>query len=243
MPCYKDFSRGFCADCGTTHSLPAEPAMAAAQQLMQQLTNYHSIDFSRQNSKAKESSTDFLYGKARGKMFGVLSCETAEGTPLTLKAFSGQYNGVWEVEDWVPPLFDVDNFWQLLNPIEKEIKALGKKLKNTDSNILRQQRKKLSQKLMKQLHKLYRLHNFNHQKCTLADLFPENRGIPTGTGDCCAPKLLNHAALHGLKPTGLAEFYWGKANRSATRFEGEFYPPCSDKCGPILGFLLCGIEN
>jgi tRNA pseudouridine32 synthase/23S rRNA pseudouridine746 synthase len=34
-------------------------------------------------------------------------------------------------------------------------------------------------------------------------------GFPAGTGDCCAPKLLHEAALRGLKPVGLAEFWFG----------------------------------
>ena len=67
--------------------------------------------------------------------------------------------------------------------------------------------------------------------------------MPTGTGECCAPKLLHHAATHGLTPLGLAEFYVGRTNRSGTRRHGEFYAPCAEKCAPILGFLLCGVEG
>jgi tRNA pseudouridine32 synthase/23S rRNA pseudouridine746 synthase len=64
-----------------------------------------------------------------------------------------------------------------------------------------------------------------------------------GVGECCAPKLLNYAALNGLKPLGLSEFYWGKENKSGTRKHGEFYPACAEKCQPILGFMLCGIKE
>lgn len=96
---------------------------------------------------------------------------------------------------------------------------------------------------MQDIHSLYRLHNFRGEQCSLFDLFGDTNGIPTGTGDCCAPKLLNLAARNGLQPLGLAEFYWGKTNKSASRQEGYFYPACQDKCGPILGFLLCGLEG
>ena len=34
-------------------------------------------------------------------------------------------------------------------------------------------------------------------------------GFPTGTGDCCAPKLLHEAALRGLEPAAMAEFWFG----------------------------------
>ena len=223
-----------------------EPAMAEAQKLMQLLAAYKQIDFDCQTGNSEKISTDFLYGEARGKMFGVLVCEKEDGERLTLKAFSGQYNGLWEIEGWAPPLFNVHDFWQLLNPIEKKIKELGRELEHMVNGSaiqqsVQQQRKELSQKLMKRIHELYRLHNFKKQQCTLTALFPQ-QGIPTGTGDCCAPKLLNYAAQNQLKPIGLAEFYWGKENRSNTRSQGTFYAACTGKCGPILGFLLCGIE-
>jgi hypothetical protein len=239
---------GFCNSCGYNHALALQPAMAEAQKLMQMLGTSKHIDCGKQTGKSEGTSTDFLYGDARGKMFGVLVCEKTDGERLILKAFSGQYNGLWEIEGWAPPLFNVQNFWQLLIPIEKQIKELGKELRNkTKSSIehakIRQQRKELSQNLMKQIHALYRLHNFKKQQCSLVDLFPRRQGIPTGTGDCCAPKLLNFAARKQLKPVSLAEFYWGKTNKSATRSQGTFYPACTDKCGPILGFLLCGAEG
>ena len=93
---------------------------------------------------------------------------------------------------------------------------------------------------MKELHGLYHLHNFKGEEANLEEAFSLAKGIPTGSGDCCAPKLLNEAAIRGLNPTGLAEFFWGKETTSGTRFHRNFYPSCEDKCQPILGFLLCG---
>ncbi len=247
MPSCDSQCCGFCRDCARKHSLSAKPAVKAAEELILSLKQHQRIDFERKNTGQEKLSTDFLYGDARGKMFGVLVCETTTGARVTLKAFSGQYNGLWEVNSWVPPLFSVHDFWQLLNPIEKEIKTLGRKLEGMINGSVEQQktlqkRKELSQQLMKQIHNLYRLHNFKNQQCALTDLFPKSQGIPTGTGDCCAPKLLNFAAINHLRPLGLAEFYWGKTNKSKTRTQGTLYPACDDKCGPILGFLLCGIQ-
>ncbi len=225
--------KAFCSNCNSSHTLPREPAMAAARNLMTQMD--------------QELATDYLYGDARGKMFGVLTCRTPEGNVQTLKAFSGQYNGQWLLQGWVPPLFDVQKFHHLNDPMEKQIKALGRQAAasndETVHNTLLQKRKHLSRELMKDIHALYSLHNFRGQHSSLTELFPLDRGIPTGTGDCCAPKLLNFAALNNLRPLGLVEFYWGKTNRSATRHEGEFYLACTDKCGPILGFLLCGLDK
>ena len=240
--------KGFCKQCGCTHILPAGLAEKEAKELMNLLKQHQRIDFQHPRTATETTATDYLYGKARGKMFGVLVCETQQGTHQTLKAFSGQYNGMWEVDGWVPPLFNVGQFWELLTPIEREIKERGRTLLTLASGSpqyqkVQQQRKKLSQVLMKEIHSLYHLHNFQNKQCSLAEVVGPHTGIPTGTGDCCAPKLLNYAAVNNLKPIGLAEFYWGKANKSATRSQGAFYPPCTDKCGPILGFLLCGIDT
>jgi hypothetical protein len=235
-----------CHSCNAPHYLARNPALKAAKELMGLLDKKKRINLEKKNSTDQEKlQTDSLYGTARGKMFGVLTCRTKSGEDLVLKAFSGQFNGLWEVDGWVPPLFDVPEFYRLTTPVEKRIKDLGRQLKEATNDLrlgssLRLERKTLSQQLMKKIHGLYHLHNFKGEECSLADLFHDGNGIPTGTGDCCAPKLLNFAAIHGLQPLALAEFYWGKTNRSGTRHEGHFYSPCAEKCGPILGYLLCG---
>ena len=96
---------------------------------------------------------------------------------------------------------------------------------------------------MRAIHDLYRLQNFHSQRAGLEEIFAAKKGVPTGTGDCCAPKLLQYAALHNLTPLALAEFYFGRENRSGTRQHGCFYPSCRTKCYPILGFMLCGAEQ
>ncbi len=226
--------RAFCRHCDREHTLDRESATGAAKKLMASLD--------------KELSTEYLYGKARGKMFGVLLCQTPAGDTITLKAFSGQFRGRWKVKGWVPPLFSVEDFDSLNTPVEQKIKALGREAERIPSDTpakraLLLQRKQLSRQLMRNIHALYRLHNFKGEQCSLFDLFPEKQGIPTGTGDCCAPKLLNYAAIHNLRPLGLVEFYHGRRNKSGSRREGEFYPACENKCAPILGFLLCGLSE
>lgn len=110
---------------------------------------------------------------------------------------------------------------------------------DAELTLLRKRRKVLSRNLQKQMHQLYTLRNFAGKSQAIADLFPQ--GMPTGTGDCCAPKLLNYAAKHQLKCLALAEFWWGKNTPDKTI--GEFYPACAERCQPILGFLLSGLEQ
>ncbi|MDX2475258.1 MAG: hypothetical protein QNL91_16295 [Candidatus Krumholzibacteria bacterium] len=187
--------------------------------------------------------TDYLLGPALGQMFGVLECQDSRGKTVVLRAFSGQYNGVWKVPGWAPPVFDLEAYHGIMIPGDRRIKDLGRKIEagGSDCADLKRQRKALSQSLMKELHDLYQLTNFRGGTQPMADFFGAVQGIPTGAGDCCAPKLLNQAARLNLHPLGLAEFYWGASNRSGTRKHGHFYDSCGDRCQPILGFMLCGV--
>jgi len=65
---------------------------------------------------------------------------------------------------------------------------------------------------------------------------------PGGAGDCAAPKLLAYAYAHGLRPLALAEFWWGAPPPGGGRVSGAFYPACRDKCGPLLPFMLEGLD-
>ena len=65
---------------------------------------------------------------------------------------------------------------------------------------------------------------------------------PGGTGDCCAPKLLQYAYQHGLKPVCMAEFWWGAPTKTELRQHLNYYPACRGKCKPILSWMLQGLE-
>ena len=103
--------------------------------------------------------------------------------------------------------------------------------------VLKQERKARSRQLQAQLHDAYRLMNFLGTASSLRELMPG--GIPTGTGDCCAPKLLHYAATHQLKPIAMAEFWWGESSRD--KRQGEFYGACTERCQPLMGFMLAGL--
>ena len=59
---------------------------------------------------------------------------------------------------------------------------------------------------------------------------------PTGTGDCCAPKLLDHCYKNALLPVSMCEVYYG--NDSGTKKAGKIYGPCDERCGIILPEIL-----
>ena len=228
------------------HSLPQGPARQACQQLMDCLRRQQRIDFVVPEEIADpRCSTGNLFSEAGGKMFGMLSCRDAKGESVLLRAFSGQYNGLWQVEGWVGPVFDLKSFQTLMCGPEQEIKRIGREMDTLAKGArvyhhLRKERRILSQRLMRDIHDLYQLVNFRGEKRALAKAFLGTGAPPSGAADCCGPKLLHHAATHGLRPEAMAEFYWGGSNASSTRLHGGFYPACTSKCQPILGFMLCG---
>jgi len=118
----------------------------------------------------------------------------------------------------------------------RQMREAFKVLERTKKN-----RRTYSQSMMVAFLDLYQLQNFKGDRRSILSVFNEDRGIPTGSGDCCAPKLLHAAAKNGLTPLGLTEFYFGRENKSSTKFHKEFYLSCKNKCQPILGYMLCGL--
>ena len=93
---------------------------------------------------------------------------------------------------------------EILQPLQQIITSADGKITE-----LKQQRKQLSRQLQTEMHAAYSLTNFQGKSLSLQQLLPA--GTPTGTGECCAPKLLHYAATHGLKPLAMAEFWWGNS--------------------------------
>jgi tRNA pseudouridine32 synthase / 23S rRNA pseudouridine746 synthase len=124
---------------------------------------------------------------------------------------------------------------EILQPLKLLIEAADGRMRG-----LKQRRKELSRELQTQMHAAYTLVNFLGKSRSIQQLMPTN-SIPTGTGDCCAPKLLHCAAVHNLKPLAMAEFWWGPP--SGDKVQGEFYGACGDRCQPLMGFLLSGLSQ
>lgn len=66
--------------------------------------------------------------------------------------------------------------------------------------------------------------------------------LPSGSGECCEPKMLQYAYLHGMKPLRIASFWWGPGLGNEVRRQGCFYPACSGRCKPILDWMLRGLD-
>ena len=109
---------------------------------------------------------------------------------------------------------------------------------------LQRKRKQMSDELQRWLFSAYRMLNAKGEERDLIDIFREYTHAmpPAGAGDCCAPKLLQYAYLHHLRPVCMAEFWWGESPTSEIRHHLHYYPACRSKCLPILTHMLKGLD-
>jgi tRNA pseudouridine32 synthase/23S rRNA pseudouridine746 synthase len=101
-------------------------------------------------------------------------------------------------------------------------------------------RRIVSREAMRRIHDTYLLTNFLGEEAPLRSFFTGEP--PWGAGECAAVKLLQQAAKQKLKPVALAEFWWGPPPPAGGRVHGTFYPACRLKCGPVLPFMLRGLD-
>lgn len=108
---------------------------------------------------------------------------------------------------------------------------------------LKEERRKRSSRLQNQLFAHYNFKNALGQTKNVIDIFNGySLQPPAGSGECAAPKLLQHAFLNHYKPIALAEFWWGQSPSAEVRRHQNYYPACRNKCEPILGFMLQGLD-
>ncbi len=128
---------------------------------------------------------------------------------------------------------------------EERIRTIKEELESLmdDIEVLKGKRAKMSDELQEWIFEQYIVHNSSGEESSIAKIFAD-RGIvpPGGTGDCAAPKLLEYAFRNGLKPIAMGEFWYGKSPETAVRTHGHFYPSCTSKCGPLLGWMLRGMD-
>ena len=155
-----------------------------------------------------------LMQDGHGRMFGILVC--TDGT--IYRAFSGELEGKYLVDGFVPPAFDVEKFEQTMARYEHLIK------RNLNH-------RELSRECWKELQELYRFNCFDGSVIKLTSIFSS---LPSGTGDCCAPKLLSYAYGLGKKPLSLCEFFYGNGSFA----HKSFHTPCDARCKPILPSII-----
>ena len=171
-------------------------------------------------------------------MFGVLVVDTDEGLGF-LAAYSGLLEGRNDWEYFVPPVYDAQQPDGYFKTREREIMQA-------------EEHKQMSQELQIWLFQQYRLLNAKGEVHDLVEIWNDYHSAPRirekfplppgGTGDCCAPKLLQYAYQQGFQPVCMAEFWWGDSPKGIIRHHGQYYPACRGKCLPVLTWMLQGLQ-
>ena len=203
-----------------------------------------------------------------GKMFGVLVVEMGDGRCLMddgrclmddgrwmmgdgrgkryhfLAAYSGLLAGRNDWPYFVPPVYDAQQPDGYFKTREREISLVAHQSPESS--------KEMSQELQAWLFHQYRLLNARGEVKDLVDVWQEYYCRPKlrqkyplppgGTGDCCAPKLLQYAYQQGLHPVCMAEFWWGATTKTELRHHLNYYPACRGKCLPVLTWMLQGLD-
>ncbi len=134
-----------------------------------------------------------------------------------------------------------------LEPNDAEIHSLTERINSLkatgqDAGPLRLRREELTTASLKAVHDLYSFMCWDGKKRSLGSICQKRipgKLPPTGTGDCCAPKLLDWCYRNGMVPESMCEMYYG--NPSAERKSGTIYPPCDQRCGLLLPEMM-GLE-
>lgn len=165
---------------------------------------------------------------SEGKMMGVLLTDRGP-----LYAFSGLAGGRSRIEGFVPPIYDYSDPQGHFRQREAEISSMPDGIAKSHA----------SAQLQDWLFSQYRVFNAKGECLSVKEIFAL-RGIvpPGGTGECAAPKLLQYAYLSGMHPLAMGEFWYGADHSSEVRQHGHFYPSCFGKCGPLLSFMMQGLE-
>ena len=211
------------------------------------------------------SQSELLADAQRGKMFGVLIVEQGKESALSyIAAYSGLLAGRNDWPFFVPPVFDAQQPDGHFKQTERLISSINAQLSQLSSSseasstcssevlALKQQRKQMSEELQLWLFSQYRMLNALGETKDLVEIWRDYHRQPKiqqrfplppgGSGDCCAPKLLQYAYQHGLTPVAIAEFWYGASPKGEIRHHGQFYPACRGKCLPILTHMLKGLD-
>lgn len=204
------------------------------------------------------SNTRLNEAAQAGKMFGVLVVETAEGTLKFLAAYSGELAGDNKWPWFAPPVYDLLHPGNYFQTEEQQISAINRQIADLQAHPqsstasvmqLKTERKTRSQALQQWLFRQYRVLNAEGTERDFIEIFADyhakfGRGSqvpPSGSGECCAPKLLQAAYRLGVQPLAMAEFWVGQSPKDELRIDGHYYPACSGRCRPILHYMLRGL--
>ena len=209
--------------------------------------------------------------KNQGVMLGALVCKDKNGNEVKLVTNSGNAkkieNGKRKTENdffgeivFVGTIVSAEEIENALAENDKEIHEITKEIQKLKENptegntahcsLLTAHLKQLCSASLSKVHALYKFHCIDGNVRTLKEICAMYNGgklPPTGTGDCCAPKLLDYAFAHDLMPISLAEASYTEQSVTAklerpiapcTLHTANLIPPCDERCGILLPAML-----
>lgn len=218
--------------------------------------------------KLKQCGRESQERKGQGLMIGSLVCwepadggtdDCSVGRRVVLYAVSGNNKQLTaeapleklfpEKSIFVPSIVSSDKIDEALKENDLKIHQLTDQInkltlvnkKSPERQSLINERTSLTDASLRKVFSLYEFTRFDGKKIYLDKIIAShnNHLPPTGTGDCCAPKLLTYAFSHGLEPVSMDEVYYGRD--TAHKVKGISYAPCDERCGYILPEIL-GLE-
>ena len=221
-------------------------------------------------------------------MLGVLVCKDKKGEEVALVTNSGNAKRMHNVQCamqnyeliYVDSIVSAEQIEKALSENDKRIHELTEKIAsesahsesgnmNFELKKLRTEREKLCTESLEKVHALYNFHYIDGKILSLKEIcarYNQGKLPPTGTGDCCAPKLFDYAFSHELFPISLAETaYTETSGNDCSTAEGVplavwsnsgsaesvtakpdrptpnpslLTPPCDERCGILLPAML-----
>ena len=187
---------------------------------------------------------NYDFSNLRGKMFGVLVIKKQDDTYCYLGTVSGKLPKNATCNNFIPSVFNESVSGFFFNKGMTELSEIRNQIKRSSNSseiiFLKEKRKRKSISLQKKLFENYHFHNLSGKSKNILEIFKNSsHGNPaSATGECAAPKLLQYAIKHQLKPIALTEFWWGNSIENKEKKHKYNYPACKNRCRPILEYML-----
>lgn len=150
---------------------------------------------------------------------------------------------------FVPSIVSSEQIDQALKENDKEIHELTEQINeltlinkaSPERARLLKKRTALTDSSLQKVFHLYLFTKYDGRKISLNEIIKchNNHLPPTGTGDCCAPKLLSYAFEKDYEIISMDEVYYGRDTKN--KKNGTSYSPCDERCSYILPSIM-GLE-
>lgn len=177
-----------------------------------------------------------------GLMVGALVCRekvllSVSGISRQIEVLNNNLDFDFEI---VPPVVDDSKIADALKENDQQIHLLTERINSGEKDLI-SKRTELTDASLRKVFSLYEFTSCGGKKISLNTIINNHNGKlpPTGTGDCCAPRLLSYAYAHSYTPLSMDEVFYGKDTKNKTHLTS--YPPCDERCRYILPEIL-GIE-